>query len=472
MWYPVETQACELGKSTSLPERRQRQVRADNGFKDWFRTVLLRVAFFIVLACGVVPGTLAAEAFFTLKGHGGPIKGIDAAQDGSILTASFDNSVGLWRDGQPRWMEDHTAAVNAVVYLGEGRVVSGGDDFSLRFWDSTAGITREIGKHQAKIIQLALSPDGSRVASASWDRTARIWPIANDTPPVEITGHDNTVNDVIFSPDGKRVYTASSDGTLRVWDAETGENLRRLVEHGFGINTITLAEDESWIAYGAVDGGTRVLSLPDGLEIGDYTADRRPILAMSYAPETARLAVGDAHGYIMLIDTAAWRITDDFRATLSGPIWALQFSPDGENIHAGGLDNAMYSWPIAELDAQNAMADTKRSFLKDPSEMSNGERQFQRKCSICHTLGPDSERRAGPTLYNLFGREAGAIDGYPYSPTLENAEIVWSEESVDELFDIGPDHFIPGSKMPMQRITAQADRDDLISFLKDATRPQ
>ena len=413
-----------------------------------------------------------AQDFFTLKGHGGPVKGIDAGADGTIVTASFDNSVGLWRDGVPIWMEEHSAAVNAVAYLGLGRVVSAGDDYSVRYWDSETGTSRTLGQHQAKIIQLALAPGQSRVASASWDRTARIWSIDGTAPPVEITGHANTVNDVAFSPDGARLYTASSDGTVRIWDAETGAFEQRLVEHGFGINTIVLAEDESWLAYGAVDGGTRVVSLPDGIEMGDYTADRRPVLAMSYQADIDRIAIGDAHGYIMMIDTEAWRIVDDFKATLSGPIWALQFATDGQNIHAGGLDNAMYSWPVTRLDGENAMADTKRSFLKNPAEMSNGERQFQRKCSICHALGPDSERRAGPTLYDLFGRAAGAVENYPYSLILENADLVWSEDTVDELFDIGPDHFIPGSKMPMQRITAQTDRDDLISFLKSATRPE
>jgi cytochrome c len=424
-----------------------------------------------IAAFAVLATAAAGQDFFTLKGHGGPIKGIAAGSDGGIVTASFDNSVGLWTEGKPEWMEEHTAAVNAVAYLGDGRVVSAGDDFAVRYWDSRHGVTRLMGRHKAKILQLALSPDGQSVASASWDRTARIWPIAPDMPVLELKGHANTVNDVSFSPDGKRLYTASSDGTILVWDTRTGNTVQRLVEHGFGINTIVVAEDESWLAYGAVDGGTRVVSLPDGTQIGDYTADRRPILAMSYSPESARIAIGDAHGYIMMIDTVAWRIVDDFKATLSGPIWALQFSPDGRNIHAGGLDNAMYSWPVSNLDGQSAMADTRRSFLKDPEEMTNGERQFQRKCSICHTLGPDSERRAGPTLYGLFGRPAGAIDGYPYSPILADSDVIWSEDTVDALFDIGPDHFIPGSKMPMQRITAPTDREDLISFLKDATRP-
>ena len=429
----------------------------------------LYAAFFGALVLGSSLAT--AQEFFTLKGHGGPIKGIDAGTDGAIVTASFDNSVGLWRDGTPQWMETHEAAVNAVLYLGEGRVVSGGDDFAVRYWDTALGITSVLGTHDAKILQMDLSPQGNSFATASWDRTARVWPLFSNAPPVEMRGHANTVNDVVFSPDGKRLYTASSDGSIRIWDVETGDIQRRLVEHGFGINTLAIAEDESWIAYGAVDGGTRVLALPGGEEMGDYTADRRPVLAMDYSPESDRIAIGDAHGYIMMIDTEEWRIADDFKATLSGPIWALSFSPDGRNIHAGGLDNALYSWPVQALAAGGPMADTKRSFLTDPELMSNGERQFQRKCSICHTLGPDSERRAGPTLYNLFGRPAGAVDGYPYSPILRNAELVWSEATVDQLFDLGPDNFIPGSKMPMQRITAPSDRDDLIAFLKEATKP-
>jgi cytochrome c len=412
-----------------------------------------------------------AQEFFTLKGHGGPIKGIDAGRDGTILTASFDNSVGLWREGKPLWLEAHSAAVNAVVYLGDGKTVSAGDDFSLWFWDSLAGVSTKLGAHSAKVIRLALSPDGGSVASASWDRTTRIWPL-NGNAPKEFRGHANIVNDVAFSPDGSRLYTASADGTIQIWDTETAEPMRRIVEHGFGINTLVLAEDESWIAYGAVDGGTRVVSLPGGDVLGDFTLDRRPILAMDYDPGIARIAVGDAHGYIMMLDTENWSIADDFKATLSGPIWALQFSPDGRNIHAGGLDNAMYSWPVGTLGSEEIMADTKRSFLRPPEEMANGERQFQRKCSICHALGPDSERRAGPTLYGLFGRPAGSIEGYPYSDTLQTSEIVWSEATIDQLFDIGPDHFIPGSKMPMQRITAQNDRNDLIAFLKETSSRQ
>jgi cytochrome c len=101
--------------------------------------------------------------------------------------------------------------------------------------------------------------------------------------------------------------------------------------------------------------------------------------------------------------------------------------------------------------------------------MENGERQFMRKCSICHALTPPPSRKAGPTLYGLFGRQAGTVPGYPYSDILDGSGIVWNDTTIDALFDLGPDHFIPGSKMPMQRITAEADRQDMINYLRRAT---
>ena len=66
-------------------------------------------------------------------------------------------------------------------------------------------------------------------------------------------------------------------------------------------------------------------------------------------------------------------------------------------------------------------------------------------------------------------RPDGSLPGYAYSDTVANLGFEWTEETVDQLFDLGPDHFIPGSKMPMQVIAEPDDRRDLIEFLKDNT---
>jgi len=101
--------------------------------------------------------------------------------------------------------------------------------------------------------------------------------------------------------------------------------------------------------------------------------------------------------------------------------------------------------------------------------MSNGERQFRRKCSVCHTLGDADARRAGPTLKGVFGRKAGKLEGYRFSDAMVGSDLIWSAETIDALFDIGPDTYLPGSKMPMQRMTSAQDRRDLIDFLRQTT---
>lgn len=416
------------------------------------------------LILAVWPSLLAAQEFFTLKGHGGPVMGIAAAPDGRIATASFDNSVGLWTARDPHWLEGHAAAVNTVLFAGDA-LYSASDDFTIRRWPEG----RVIGQHKGKVVGLAAAP--GLVASASWDGSIGLWPLDGSQPRL-LKGHRAGVNAVTFSADHSRLYSASSDGTLRVWDVATGTETQQLLRHGFGLNVIAVNHAAGWLAYGAVDGVTRVVDLETGAALHDFTLDRRPILALALSPDGSQLAVGDGEGYIMVIDTARWRIARDFRATLRGPVWALAFSPDGQNIHAGGLDDALYSWPLATLGDHEKMVQNGRTFLKDPYKMDNGERQFARKCSICHALTPGSDRKAGPSLHGLFGRRAGTVPDYRYSDTLDGASIVWNDDTIDALFDLGPDHFIPGTKMPMQRIADPADRADLIAYLRRATAPR
>ncbi len=420
----------------------------------------------------------AQDGFARLEGHGGPVKGVAISADGKqALTASFDYSVGVWdvtAPETPRWLEGHEAAVNAAVFLPDGRrVLSVSDDFSLILWAlDTGDVLRRFEGHQGKLIAVRVSPDGRSAASAGWDGKVGLWDLAGAPLVRWLDGHKANVNDVAFSTDGTTLYTASYDGTIRRWDLATDES-RVLLRHGFGINNLVLNEADGWLAYGAVDGAVRAIDLTTEAEIADLTADRRPILALALAPDGSEIAVGDGEGHIMIVETESWTIRRDFRAAARGPIWALAYTPDGARLLAGGLDDAAVFWPVgAEAGGVELLASAERSFLNDPSTMTNGERQFARKCSICHTLSPDGARRAGPSLWRLFGRPAGSVADYPYSEALKTVEIVWEAETINQLFLDGPDHYTPGSKMPMQRIAGADDRRDLIDYLAHNTGPR
>ncbi|MEO1494844.1 MAG: c-type cytochrome [Pseudomonadota bacterium] len=420
-----------------------------------------------------------ANGYQRLEGHGGPVKGVALSPDGAwALTASFDYSLGMWAMPEGRvgsWLDGHEAAVNTIAVFPDGkRAVSGGDDYRMILWDlETGSEIRRFEGHKGKIISIALSPDGTVAATSGWDGWIGLWDLSGAKPVTWLKGHASGVNDVAFSHDGDTLYSASSDGTIRRWNVSEGALERTLIKHGFGINLLVLDEASGWLAYGAVDGAVRVIDLATDAEVADLTADRKPILALSASPDRTQLAVGDGEGHIMIIDTRDWMIERDFRAAARGPVWALDWTPDGTRLLSGGLDDAAVFWPVAASDTENAerLAAGERTFLREPSEMTNGERQFARKCSICHTLTPDDRNRAGPTLWGLFGRRAGTVEGYAYSEALDGSDIVWGAETIDKLFDIGPDHYTPGSKMPMQRITGAEDRSDLIDYLAKNTGP-
>ncbi|MEO1138516.1 MAG: c-type cytochrome [Pseudomonadota bacterium] len=417
-------------------------------------------------------GPLAAQEFTTLKGHGGPVMGVAVhPETGQVATSSFDNSVGLWDGRTPTWLEGHDAAVVTVQFVDADTAVSGGDDFDVILWNLDDGTSARLEGHKGKVAEIALSPAGDRIATASWDGSVGLWSREGGEPRF-LLGHNASVSDVAFTSDGKRLYTSSADGTIRLWQLDKPDGAPRVVvNQGFGVNQLVLGPDEAWLAYGAVDGVTRVVDPVSGKTLRDFSLDRRPILAMVHHAETDQLAVGDGLGYIMMIDTAEWRIARDFRAMRNGPVWALDFSPKGDLIYAGGIEDVAFAWPVAALGEFDPAGGEQRSFLRDAGSMPNGERQFMRKCSICHALTPPPSRKAGPTLHKVFGRRAGTVPGYPYSDILNGSDIIWSDETIDALFDLGPDHYIPGSKMPMQRITAPEDRQDLIEFLRFASGP-
>ena len=75
---------------------------------------------------------------------------------------------------------------------------------------------------------MAFSPDGARVLTGSFDKTARLWDAATGKEIRAFKGHESWVLSVAFSPDGARVLTGSADHTARLWDAATGKQIRDL----------------------------------------------------------------------------------------------------------------------------------------------------------------------------------------------------------------------------------------------------
>ena len=89
-----------------------------------------------------------------------------------------------------------------------------------------------------------------------------------------------------------------------------------------------------------------------------------------------------------------------------------------------------------------------------------------RKCASCHTLEANGRNRAGPRLHGVFGRVAGSVPDYKYSDALKNSGIIWTDQTLDSYIK-DAEAFVPGTKM-YGGLSQDADRADLLTFLKDA----
>ncbi len=417
-----------------------------------------------------------------LVGHGGPIKAVrvDIAS-GRALTGSFDYAMMAWdiSGPEPRQLarfEDNDGAVNAVAFVpGSKRVLSAGDDGTVSVWDIGSGqLVHRFQGHEGKVIGLAVSDDGRWAASASWDRTARIWDLAQLAPGPVLSGHQGPVNAVAFAKDGARVYTASYDGSIGAFRRADGSFERPVYKHGWGINVLERLPGTDRLAFGSINGSAGVVDPGKGEVIVELQPHQRPVLALSVLEKPSLIATGSADGVIRVSRAEDGKVIEEYQNPY-GPIWALAFTSEGRSLYYGGLDDFATLWHVRPRQSFEPVdSPFPRRFQQSGDggdTLAQGQIQFARKCSVCHTLTPDGANRAGPTLHGLFGRRIGTQPGYPYSEALKQLDIVWTEETVSKLFELGPDEFTPGSKMPLQKMTDKAQRDALIAYLKAATAP-
>ena len=402
-----------------------------------------------------------------LRGHGGPVRAVAVSPDGAeALSGSFDTSAIRWslqRSVAEQVMRFHDAAVNAVAWLPDRRLVTAGADGKIAIWaEGKTAPDRTLDGHAAPVAGLAVSPDGAMLASASWDRTVRLWPVVGGVPRV-LEGHTQNVNGVAFTADGKAVVSAGYDATLRIWPLAGGAP--NIVSLPSPLNAVVAAPDGEIVTAGA-DGKVYVVG-KDGDLRATIAASPAPVIALALSPDGRRIAAAGIRGSVAILDRASRTVTH----TLVGPglpVWSVAFFPDSRTLLTGGADRMLRRWNAdtgEQMDTlvTGAPADPLAPYADDP-----GARVF-RACVACHTLTPDEGNKAGPTLWHIFGRRIATLAGYNFSPALKELDIVWTPETVSKLFEIGPAHYTPGTKMPEQTIGSTEDRKALVDLLQKAT---
>lgn len=207
--------------------------------------------------------------------------------DSFIVGTSFtDAAGGIWiietETGNPINSVNNSSAVYSGAVIDEQTIVFGAGDKTCA-WNF---VSEELGQcfdgHTAEVASVRISPDATKLLTASYDGTAKLWNIASGELILSFDGHSAPVQSAEFSPDGQQILTASGDASFRIWDAESGAEIRR-INWTAPIWTASFVDDSNTVLVGSEDGLVSLwdVTIPDTADLMDWVQNNRYVVELT-----------------------------------------------------------------------------------------------------------------------------------------------------------------------------------------------
>ena len=297
-------------------------------------------------------------------------------------------------------------AVNATLRFGQPPVPTAEDALQLAILSLPKNLRLA---HSAPVNGVAYSPDGTRVATASSDQTAKVWDAANGHVLLTLRGHIGSVNGVAYSPDGKRVATAGEDGTICEWDAMNGQELLTLRDHSSPVNGVAYTPDGKGLASASSDKTAKIWDASDGHLLLTLRGHSGSVNGVAYSPDGKRLATASSDKTAKTWDASDGHLLLTLRGH-SDSVNAVTFSPDGKILASASSDNTTRLWD-ADASRESQVRNLRQSgSVKGVAFSPDGERLATASSDNTATLWDASK---GLQVLNL--RQVGSVSGVAFS---------------------------------------------------------
>ena len=288
-------------------------------------------------------GVIPSDGFTSLSdpiGHPIIIDAVDT--DGNVSRTYF-----ILTEMSPHHiisLDEHTAEVLSVSFSPDGTLLASGSwDGTVKLWDvATQQSFTTLDEHTSGVLSVSFSRDGALLASGSHDRTVRLWDVATQQSFTTLDEHTGEVSSVSFSRDGALLASGSWDGTVKLWDIATQQDIATL-PHRAEVLSVSFSHDGMLLASGLWDGTVELWDVATRQNIATLP-HRAGVLSVSFSRDGALLASGSHDRTVKLWDVA----TRQNIATLPhrAGVLSVSFSRDGALLASGSADGTVKLWDV------------------------------------------------------------------------------------------------------------------------------
>jgi WD40 repeat protein len=218
-----------------------------------------------------------------------------------------------------------------------------------------SGLVRLFAGHGDRVNGVAISTDGKRALSASWDGALRYWNMEKGELILEMRGHENALMSAALSADGKRALTGSSDRTMRLWDLQSGKELRSFQGHPSTVWDVAFSPDGTKAISGCSDGITRLWDLDSGKVLLALETNKGAMdWTVAFTPDGKQAVTGGgntlagngtAASSLRLWDMTTGKEIRQFQGHTKD-VRRVAISRDGTQLLSGSFDGTMRLWDM------------------------------------------------------------------------------------------------------------------------------
>jgi WD40 repeat protein len=270
-----------------------------------------------------------------------------------VLTTTTTPPSGAFGSGTPAPLQlalpvGPLAPIAAVVFSPDGKLLATGAYGRVTVWDmATLQPVKTLTNVLGAVNDLRFSPDGKLLAVSGGQPSAkgdlRLYSVADWKLLAVLGGHEDVVNSVAFSSDGKRLASASFDKTVRVWDLTTFKQEKAFTDHSDFVYAVAFAPDGQWIASASKDRSVKVFDLTTGKSRLTFSGMEQDVMAVAISPNGQAVVSSGGDPALFWWNPK----TGDKVRTQSGHSASVQelcFSRNGKLVASAGGDGTLRTW--------------------------------------------------------------------------------------------------------------------------------